>query len=75
MAHSLEGWCALAPEEDIHSSDTANMYNTCDREATFEVLDEFQPDVKPAYAMLYGHAAEIFLDPAGLWCASLLRRW
>ena len=30
-AHTLEGWCQLAPETDIVSCDTRNMYNECCR--------------------------------------------
>ena len=61
-AHTLEGWCQLAPDDDIVSCDTRNMYNECRRAPSFEALREHDPECVPVYSMLYAHEAEIYLD-------------
>ena len=61
-AHVLEGWSAIAPDDDITACDTFNMYNEGEREPTFDCLHEHDPECKPVYRMLYGFEAAIFLD-------------
>ena len=61
-AHTLEGWCQLAPDDDIVSCDTRNMYNECRRAPSFEALREHDPECVPVYSMLYAHEADIYLD-------------
>ena len=62
LGHSLEGFRELAPQDTFAACDTYNMYNESFREPTFEALHEHDPECKPVYCMLYGYAADIYLD-------------
>jgi hypothetical protein len=62
LGHALEGFRELAPADTFVACDTYNMYNESLRTPTFEALHEHDPACKPVYRMLYGHAADIYLD-------------
>ena len=62
LAHTLEGWCVLAPEDDTKGCDSRNMYNEADRTASFTAMRKHDAESVPVYRMLYAHSAEIYLD-------------
>ena len=62
VAHSLQGWAALAPLDDIKGCDAYNMYNECDRDASFCAMREHDPPNVPCFRMLYAEDAEIYVD-------------
>ena len=61
-AHALEGFLALAPEDDLCQADTTNMYNECQRPASFDAFKSHDPVSIPIYRMCYGQAADIYVQ-------------
>ena len=59
--HALEGFHALAPDNDTLSLDTKNMYNEADRAASFKEMNTHDPMSKPIYRMVYGRTVTIHI--------------
>jgi hypothetical protein len=61
VAHTIQAWHEMAPENCTINDDLRNMYNLSDRDASFRALRQYSPCLVPMVALFYAEPATIRL--------------